>query len=745
MLASSLPAPRRLGFVILFILAWTGCTPEPAPEPGPPPRAVIHRDAWGAPHVLADTDADALYGMAWALAEDDWNLIERNYMNALGRSAELLGEAGVADDWMARALDIAGLSEAEYAAAPERLRGLLDAFAEGMNTWLSSQPDGSLGVLTAIEPWYPLALIRFKYYQNEFLGYAGLRDGWSRRLLADGIAGARALGEEDAAAARTAARDPRYHEAQFGALGLRPHGSNEWAVAPSRTASGHALLLINPHQQFVGVQRYAEIHVDSREGLRFSGLTVFGFALPYMGHNDRLGWAYTDNYADHSDLWALDLDRPDAPLDYRYDDGFRTLTTRTDTIRIRTSSGVEARPARFWRSHHGPVVGLGDDGRPLAVRLARMEEGRWLEQWEAMIRARNLDEWRDALGMLRVAYMNVMYADADGNIGYVYGSAVPRRGPGVDPAGILDGSDPETEWQGFHGLDELPQVWNPDSGWLLNTNSTPFTATEGMTIARSDFPPYMVGRETDNARAASSRRVLSSLHEVTFERFAELVWDSRLSVVDEIVPAIQAAWDAGAGVTSANPDLAAAVERLGRWDGRADTMSVETTWLVLAAELRAAAQTTVTTGPDAGRPWIAALDRALGMLVDEWGTVEVPWGSVNRHQRPLPGAPVRLDPGRESLAVGGAPGGLGSAFTFYGGPAGQPGPRLGAGGNSFVKVIEFGPTPRAASVLNYGQSGDPASPHFFDQARLYAARSFKPAWFTRADVEANSVTATEVR
>ncbi|NNK63686.1 MAG: hypothetical protein HKO98_10835, partial [Gemmatimonadetes bacterium] len=220
MLASSLPAPRRLGFVILSILAWTGCTPEPAPEPGPPPRAVIHRDAWGAPHVLADTDADALYGMAWALAEDDWNLIERNYMNALGRSAELLGEAGVADDWMARALDIVGLSEAEHAAAPERLRGLLDAFAEGMNAWLSSQPPGSLGVLTAIEPWYPLALIRFKYYQNEFLGYAGLRDGWSRRLLADGIAGAPALGEEDAAPARTAAREARYYEAQFGALGL---------------------------------------------------------------------------------------------------------------------------------------------------------------------------------------------------------------------------------------------------------------------------------------------------------------------------------------------------------------------------------------------------------------------------------------------------------------------------------------------------------------------------------------------
>jgi acyl-homoserine lactone acylase PvdQ len=701
-------------------------------------RATIHRDAWGAPHVLAETDEGAVFGMAWALADDDWALIEGNYLNALGRSAEQRGEAGVTGDWMARALDIVPLSIAEYEAAPARIQGLLDAFAEGINAWLADQPAADLGVLEHIEPWYPLALIRYKYYQNEFLGYAGLRGSWTDRLLSEGLAGDRALDGPRLLGARS----ELFYEGQFGPLGRRPRGSNEFAISPSRTASGQALLLINPHQGFIGVQRYAEIHVDSREGLRFSGLTVFGFALPYMGNNDRLGWAYTDNYADHSDLWAIDFDDPSDPLAYRYDGDHRSAETWVDTLYVRTAIGREPRPVRFWKTHHGPVVGIDDEGRPLAVKLARMEEGGWFEQWEAMIRAQNMDEWRAAVGRLNVAYMNAMYADADGNIGYLYGSAVPVRGAGVDPTGVLDGSDPTTEWQGFHPIEDLPQVWNPASGWLLNTNSTPFTATVDLPFSRADFPAYMVGSETDNPRAVSARRLLEGLDGVTFETFAEAVWDSRLSLADRLVPGLVSAWEAGAAGDIGGPELEGAVSRLAQWDRVADTASIETTWLLLAAELRSAVA--AEGFDDEGAALLAALDAALAMLSDEWGTIEVPWGDVNRHQRPLPGAPVALDPDRPSLAIGGAPGGLGSLFAYNSGPPLQPGPRLGTGGNSFVKVVEFGSTPRGASILNYGQSGDPESPHFFDQAELYAVRAFKPAWFTRADVEANSVSRLEV-
>lgn len=697
---------------------------------------------------MSETDRGAVFGMAWALAEDDWPLIEENYLHALGRYAELAGEEGVPDDWMARALEIVRLSVREYENASPRIRGLLDAFAAGMNEWLSGQPPEALRILRRIEPWYPLALIRYKYYQNEYLGYAGLRGAWAERLRLDGWPS----GEDEPASRREADHtelaqaSPRYFEAQFEAVGRRPKGSNEWAVAPSRTAAGHALLLLNPHQAFVGVQRYAEIHLDSREGLSFSGLAVFGFLLPYMGHNEVLGWAYTDNYADHSDLYGEVFDDSDNPLRYRYGNGYRTANTWTDSIRVRTNAGMETRTFRFWKTHHGPIVGVTDDGRPLAAKLARYEEGGWFAQWDAMIRARSLDEWRQALSMLNVAYMNTMYADREGNIGYIYNSAVPRRNAGVDPSGILDGSDPRNEWQGFHTLDGLPQVFNPASGWLLNTNSTPFTATHDLPFTRADFPSYMVGSETDNARAQSSRRVLEAMDAVTFDEFAGRVWDSRLSLADSLLPELFAEWerlddDAAsppARLAAGSPERAAltrAVERLRAWDRTADTASVETTWFVLAYE-----RFMMTREDGRGPwPWTTAYADVLEDLRERWDTDEVAWGTINRHQRPLPDASVVLDTTRESLAVGGAHGGLGSVFTFTSRPLGQVTPRLGAGGNSFVKVIEFGPTVRARSILNYGQSGDPDSPHFFDQAQLYALRQFKPAWFTRDEVEENAV------
>jgi penicillin amidase len=537
----------------------------------------------------------------------------------------------------------------------------------------------------------------------------------------------------------------RFASTLHGPLGDIPLGSNEWALGPSRTADGTTMLLVNPHQSFFGVERYVEIHLHSDEGLVFSGLTRFGFLLPYMGSNARLGWTYTDNYADISDLYVERFEDPSQPLAYRYGDGTRTAETWTETVKV---AGGEERTLRFWKTHHGPVVGLDGAGRPLAAKIARLEDGGWFAQLDAMIHARSLEEFQAAVGRLSIAYMNLMYADRDGNIWYLYGSAVPRRDPSFAWRDPVDGSDPRTEWGDYHPLTDLPQVLNPPSGWLLNTNSSPMVATDSVPYAREDFPPYMIGGEENNWRARSSRLVLEGLEAATFDEFAHAVWDTRLSLADSLMPVLTEEWEAlergevrtvPTALAAGTPGRAAvgnAIERLQAWDRRAEIESVEATWFVLGLERWFLDHGRRPDPPPLAH--LAALAAVLGGLERDWGRTEVAWGELNRLQRAPSQDPDDFSADLPSLPVAGAPSAAGSVFVFHTEP-GSTGVRYGRHGNSFMKVIEFGAAVRGRSLLVFGQSGDADSPHFFDQAQLYSDRAFKPAWFTREEVEANAV------
>lgn len=719
-------------------------------EARPQATTTVFRDSFGVPHVFGPTDESVVYGAAWVQAEEDWPMVEENFIRAIGRGAEVFGEEALLFDYVARALEIPRLASEEYERSPSRMRRLLEAYAAGFDAWLAAHPTAPRRLLEGVEPWYTLALLRYKYHQLEFLGNAGLRGEWVERLLQSGWpqGGAPAVSPAVSGLGHDQAAGMRFAELLQGPFGEQPLGSNEWAVAPSRTVDGHALLLVNPHQRFFGVERYLEIHLHSDEGLVFSGLTRFGFLLPYMGNSDLLGWTYTDNHADIGDLYVERFDDPAKPLHYRYGAETRTAESWTETVQVTTEEGVVERTLRFWKTHHGPVVGLDDQRRPLSARLPKLVEGGWFAQLDAMIRAGTLEEFRSAVARLDVPYMNLMYADREGNIWYLYGSAVPRRHRGYDWRRPVDGSDPGTEWDGYHPLEELPQVLNPESGWLVNTNSSPFVATSGIELDRADFPPYMIDREEDNPRAWSSRRVLEAHDRLSFDDFARIVWDSRLSLADSLVPAMAAERERMAGVpvvelpaglrpgTPGRRSLEEAVDRLVAWDRYADVESVATTHFVLAAERlffdRHAS------GAPGDWPWSLALAGVLEGLSEIWGRTDIPWGEINRLQRPPSNDASAFADSLPSFPVGGAPGGLGSVFSYHTEPVGTTRRRYGVSGNTFVKVIEFGPEVRGRSVLVFGQSGDPASPHYFDQAALYANRAFKPAWFTREEVGAHA-------
>lgn len=702
----------RLVLFLPVVLSVLSCAPGPGMRSAPPPEdtpviqsPTIYRDTYGVPHVFGPTDASVAFGLAYAQAEDNFAHLEDNFIRALGRGAEVHGEEALEDDRLARALEIPRLAREEYERTGPRMRALLDAYAAGLNRFLERHPEARPALLRRFEPWHPLALMRYKYYQGEFVGYAGLNPGDLRPGVAE-----------------------------------RPEGSNAWAVSASRSASGHAMLLINPHVSFFGPAQYYEAHVHSGEGWDFSGVGRYGLPFPYMGHNEALGWAHTDNYADIGDLYAETFDDPANPLAYRYGDGHRTAVQWTEEVRVRTGAGMETRRFTFRKTHHGPVLSE-HAGRPVAVRLAKIEEGGWLEQWYEMTRARSLAEFKTALRRGDIPYMNITYADRDGNIFYVYNSAVPRRTAKLDWLRTVDGSDPATEWQGFHSFDELPQVTNPASGFVQNCNSTPFATTTVENPDPGDYPAYMIGPEVDNGRSRVSRRILTEREKFTFEEWTRAALDTRVLEAETHIPELIAEWERLRGEDAARAEaLGPLIEELRSWDrvGRIDAtaMTLFTTWFGRYQMTRQRSETAAERWPR-----VRDLEAVRKQLEGDWGTWRVAWGEHNRLQRTHWNGREPFSDARPSLPVPGGPGWLGIVFNFYpargGAHAAGSRRRYGASGNSYVSVVEFGPAVRARSIVYFGQSGDPDSPHYFDQAPLYARGELKPAWFTLEEVKAN--------
>jgi acyl-homoserine lactone acylase PvdQ len=671
-------------------------------------KVTIYRDTWGVPHVFGPTDASVLFGAAYARAEDRMLEDEPFFLAALGRAAELQGEDSFPADRLARATRVVEVAQAEYRSSPPTIRALVDGYADGYNYYLLKHPETRWKVLGKLEPWQILAFSRLD---------GGL-------LLAS--PGELAVLRPPPAPAS-------------------PNGSNAWAVGPSRSASGHAMLFANPHMAF---DVPYEFHVHSDEGLVFSGMTAYMNPLPLIGRNAHLGWTLTVNYANVLDVYEVRFDDPRRPLAYRYGRGHRIAEEWVDTIGVRTANGVERRPVTLRRTHHGPVI-EGSGGKRYAVRRANESEGGLFPQYYAMARATSFREFREALGQMRHVYHNVVYADRDGNIFYLYGATTPRRDPSFDWDKPLDGSNPATEWKGYHPVDELPQVLNPKSGWLQNTNSTPFFATGGdenpvvasypryMVREAHELPslwPHLVDRDGNNLRSRASRRLLASLNKVTFEQLVEWATDNYFLAADEQLPGLIDEWRRFSGAEPGRgSQLEAPIRLLESWDRRGEASSVATTLFVSWAEA-------LMLDPDTTTRWpkVAVLERVVKQLADRYGTWRIAWGDISRHQRPDARSGATFDDNQPSLPLPGANANVvGSIFTATTRPAPNQKRRYGVFGNTYVAVMEFGPRPRAITVVPYGQSFDPKSPHYFDQAPLFVRGAFKPSWFAREEIEAN--------
>ncbi|MBL0028888.1 MAG: penicillin acylase family protein [Rhodanobacteraceae bacterium] len=727
-------------------VALTGCVTRPDPVPAATvevavpeaarlqalaQRVEIIRDDFGVPHIYGKTDADAVFGLLYAQAEDDFPRIERNYLWATGRLAEVQGEAALYSDLRANLYMTRAEAEAAYAAAPEWLRELCRAFADGLNFYLATHPEVKPQLLTRFEPWMP------------FYFFEGSIGGDIESVPLDGIAAFYGRGraiEADLPMASSAAMAmpatpalATVSTAEF----AEPSGSNGIAISGSRSASGHPLLLINPHTSlfFRG-----EVHVVSEEGLNAYGAVTWGQFFVYQGFNEKTGWMHTTTRADFMDEYVQQVVRDGSALKYRYGAALRPLETFDVTLNYRDGDTLRSRSFPVYRTHQGPVT-HAIDGRWTTTRI------NWhpvdaLRQSYLRMKQRDYAGFRDMMQIRNNSSNNTVYADASGNIAYFHGNFMPKRDPAFDYSKPVDGSDPRTDWAGVHALDEMITLLNPANGWLQNCNSTPFTAALEYSPKRADYPAYMAP-DAESFRAIHAVRLLKDAKDLTLDGLIDLAYDPELPAFEVLLPGLFTAYDHDA---KRWPQLERPIAVLRRWDRKVALDSVAMTLAhfygvaMLEQRLSVAGFVTMAEVEWAGRESapadrLAAFAATVSKLQADFGTWGVPWGEVNRYQR-LDGAiEQRHDDTQPSLPVAMASGSWGALAAFGAVPGAGTKRIYGQKGNSFVAAVEFGPRVKAKSLLAGGQSGDPASPHFSDQATRYVNREFKDVAYYRDEVE----------
>ncbi len=660
--------------------------PEDARRQALARQVTIYRDAYGVPHVFGPTDAAVVFGATYARAEDEFHYVEAAVIKLLGRASEVGGPDWLSWDVFLRKLEIESHARREYARAPGAVRALCDAFADGLNHFLATS-NVKPKLLDRFEPWHALVGYRLFHVSGidaqslAELGQTGVLDKFTGYL-----------------------------------------SSTMWALGPSKTASGGTLLMINPH---IPLDAPYEFSLHSAQGLNVSGQTAYGIGvLPISGHNGRIGWSLTANEPDINDVYREAFSDTDATR-YRFGRDLRPITQWQARIAIKTKDGTRIETHTFAKTHHGPLF-TTKGGERLALKVAKLDEGGVLAQFYAMSKADTLDAFKDAIAPMNLTYNNVMYAGRDGHIFYVYGGAIPRRNINFDWSKPVDGANPATEWGPFLPLAELPQLQDPSAGYLQNSNSSPFRTTATENPSPTDRT-RLFNRDQDTPIAQRSRRLLQRLQRVSFDEWATLAFDTYLPTAEDDIKRLNAEFEA---IERTDPKRATnvrpAITLLNDWDRRATIGSVATTLYVGLFHSSSEAS---------DFPMLDRLDHTMQRLKQRYGDWRTPYGDLNQLRRPTTRNAVS-----RSLPTAGVPFYMGSVFTFNTGAPDDAGVRYGQHGHSFVSVVEFGThTTRAASVLALGQSRDPNSPHYFDQAPLYAAGGMKQAWFQHDAIKDHAI------
>ena len=684
-------------------------------------NVTIIRDDWGIAHVYGKSDADAVFGVVYAQGEDDFNRVETNYINAMGRLAEAEGESKIYQDLrMKLFIDPAALQR-EFTESPAWLQKLMNAFADGLNFYLYKHPDVTPRVIQRFEPWMALSFTEGSIGGDiERVNLSQLEAFYGKGAAKQALNG------------RPADDQP-----------AEPTGSNGMAVAPSNTAAHHALLLINPHTSFFF---RSELQMVSEEGLNAYGAVTWGQFFIYQGFNDRAGWMHTSSGVDAVDEYLESVTRKGDRLFCKYGNEEQPLIATQITVPYKTDHGMAEKKFTAYRTRHGPIV-REVNGKWVSFRIMQ-EHIKALMQSYSRTKARDYKSYLETMQLKANSSNNTIFADADGDIAYFHGNFIPRRDTKFDWTKPVDGANPETEWHGLLAVDETPHLLNPNSGWLYNSNNWPWSAAGSSSPKREDYPAY-VENGGESARGRHAIRVLDKKKDFTIDSLIAAAYDSYLPWFEKPIPALVHAWEQAPASNPLKAKLDEQIGLLGAWDLRWGVTSVPTSLAVfwgqeILRRFRAEATTNGMSVEDyAGSKappgqLLELLAAASDKLASDFGNWKTPWGDINRFQR-LTGDLVQpFNDAGPSIPVGFTSGEWGSIASF--GARAYPGTKkwYGTSGNSFVAVVEFGDRVRARAVTAGGESGHPQSPHFNDEANRYATGNLREVYFYRQQLKGHS-------
>ena len=656
----------------------------------------IYRDTWGVPHIFGEKDRDTAYGLAYAHAEDDFKTIQDILLSLRGKLATVYGKDGAPNDYIVQLLRIWEVVESHYEYdLAKNVRSICESYADGLNHYAVLHPN------EVVRGLFPVS---GKDIVAGFVHRTPLMFGLDRVLEK-----------------LTSSEKPDfafdYKTIKSGPFDQALLGSNVVAVAPSRSADGYTRIAINSHQPWTGPVAWYEAHLHSEEGWNMNGGLFPGSPVIFVGHNENIGWSHTVNSPDLIDVYELEI-HPEDKNRYYIHGSWEELEVREARITVKLWGPFKWTIKRetLW-SVHGPVI--RNPHGTYAVRFSGYGEIRQVEQWFRMNKSRNLEDFGEAMSMLALPMFNTIYADKNGNLYYVYNALLPIRGSGnYDWKGIVPGNTAYTMWREYFPFDELPQVVNPESGFLQNCNSTPFLATNGNDNPDKSFYPQNLGIELfQTNRALRVHETFGSDKSITQEEFYQYKFDTKYSRQSVMAVNLKKFLTEA---SSKDPDINKALELLRNWDLDTDSSSTATHLAIRAIR----PQFNPAKYEYDAEKIMDRLKKAVSWLNENFGRLDVKWGDIQRLQR-----------GKTDLSLSGGPDILRAVYSKE-----KDDKYVGIAGDCFYEIVEWDSDGNvsAKSIHQFGTATqDTSSIHYDDQAQLFARHQMKPVWMKLEDIKLN--------